>query len=237
MDLIALNALEEDLLDRFRRHPIWHLLREAPDNAVRKLMLQDRFQSLAFTPLCDQVLDGLCDPEARDVVRWLIQEEYPQRGATHRENLLLDLEAIGISPATVLETQPALATVTLLSRLFTLLAQPMPPDRREVQSLSLLRTWGEVLTAEEFALLIPRLGRLGLHQNQSRFFVPHAEHDRKRQPLHHSPAPGSHADSLARVLVRACQTAEHVSAAAKVLVDVCRWKSEFYDGMIEWMKV
>src|SRR5688572_56221 len=111
----ALDQREDQLVAEFAQHPFFRLLPDAWRHGDRtqvrglisRALIQRRFISLAFTPLYDVVIDGLEDPRCKAMAREILQYEYPSDRTSHREDLVSDLLAMGISKDDVLSAAPS----------------------------------------------------------------------------------------------------------------------------------
>jgi hypothetical protein len=233
MNLEQLEAHEEGLIAQFASHEVLRRINELPEERIRQILLQDRFRSLAFAPLGDVVLDHLEDERGRAAVRLLLAEEYPPGQPTHREGLFADLQGVGLSRQQILSNAPSPATLAHLQGLFELLRPGTTRRLNEVRALTLLRLWGEVLTAVEFGRYLAPLARLGVPPEKSQFFFPHYGHDLKRKPLHLAVHGGSHSDTLAGVLLGLLDSAAAIQHCATVGEQVLHLQKRYYDQFIQ----
>jgi hypothetical protein len=86
-----------------------------------------------------------------------------------------------------------------------------PQDSHDLKVLAFLRFAKEVLVSVEYGALWPRLQRMGLSENTSRFYWPHFTHDQKNAPLH-AMRGGSHSDALGLQLVRMLSSPDKIAS-------------------------
>jgi hypothetical protein len=249
-DLHRLDALEDGLIARFRDHAVLaHMarLREADFQAV---LLQRRFLSLAFTPAYDLAIDLLQDEGARRVARTILREEYPDGSGhtrSHREDMTEDMTALGITRRALVESRPTAATRRTIARTLDLVAdagrRPDPTDA-DLRIVTLLRFWGEILVAVEYARMWERMAPAFTAGggNTSRFYYPHHVHDAKAHPLAGvSLLSTTHSDRLATRLVELLRRVPAgAGAAAAAFAEAeqraLRLKEAFYDQFLSYVE-
>ncbi|MGW5849205.1 hypothetical protein ACWFQ8_14850 [Streptomyces sp. NPDC055254] len=186
-----LDTFEDDLIERYRRHPVLEDIGLLPDEDFTAILLQRRFLSLAFTPAYDLAIDLLRDETALRTARLILREEYPDtHGYTpsHREDMTRDMEALGVSRQALVRTRPTPRTRRIIDDTFALITDAGTPDApadADLRLLTVLRFWGEILVSVEYGRLWermePTLTREG--EGQSLFYYPHHWHDAKARPL------------------------------------------------------
>ncbi len=207
----------------------------APDARFRELLLQRRFLSLAYTPLLDLAIDLTDDPGAAAALRLLLREEYPPSAPSHREDLAADLAAAGIPRSELSAARPGRAAMGALEKLFGLLSRTACAPSGTIGLVAVVRLWGEVLVAEEFALLFPRLESLGLPREKSRFYWPHVVHDQKTggeglasgESFQRIAGP-THSDLLEQVLQELIRTQDQADLCSESAAEAFEIKLEFY---------
>lgn len=191
-----LSAFEDDLIGQFHALRFFQNFSRLSDTDLREYLTQKWFLSMNFVPWYDRAINALGDEEAKAVLKRIVQDETPLDAPSHREDLLADLEAIGISRAEVLSARPTRTTQRSLMRLNQLVAFTDDPDY-DLRVMSALRIAGEILVAEEYRHVVPELERrYGLTPDRSRFYAPHFYHDRKDSET------GQHTHSFESVLER-----------------------------------
>jgi hypothetical protein len=234
MDLQRLNWFEDGLIARFTKHPVFDQIDTMATGAFLRILLQRRFLSLAFTPVYDMAIDGLTHPDGKDVAREILREEYPSGEPSHREHLVTDLLVLGADRNQILRTRPTPQTRRIITRTFELVGPPIDRPQRyyDIQLLTVLRFWGEILIAEEYACLQSRMVRMGLREDISRFYWPHFEHDQKKNSLGHANGSGTHSDRLAAALERLLRSGEEIEFCAQTAQAACNLKYAFYDQFL-----
>ncbi|MDO8642831.1 MAG: iron-containing redox enzyme family protein [Candidatus Woesearchaeota archaeon] len=190
------SAFEDDLIRQFHALGFFRNFNRLSDTDLREYLTQKWFLSMNFVGWYDRAINALNDPEAKEVLKKIVHDETPRGAPSHREDLLADLEAIGISRADVLSARPTRTTQRSLMRLNQLVAFTDDPDY-DLRVMSALRIAGEILVAEEYRHVVPELEqRYGLTPERSRFYAPHFYHDRKDSET------GQHTHSFESVLER-----------------------------------
>ena len=242
MALLAKFSDHEDrLIQKFHEHPFFQGFPQLTDLELKDYLLQKWFLSLHFVPWYDRAINGLSDPEAKDVLKRIIQDENPLDAPSHREDLLADLDSIGISKDEVLTAKPTRATLRVIDALFSLTNYPhssgcsRDPDSNTVSNsnshlnydlrvMVALRTAGEILVAEEYRHVVPELEkRYGLTPDKSRFYAPHFYHDRKDSDT------GQHTHSFESVLERMIDSEEKLETAIQSATTAFQTRLSFYD--------
>lgn len=176
----------DDLQDRMRRAsralhqcPTLRNVQSLSEDQFRFLLLQRRFLSLAFTPFYDVVIDALPNSGARLVCRQILREEYPDEGGTaasHREQLVDDLIALGISRDDILLSRPTPVTTNTIARSFELVPTAVGDKHREVALIATVACFAEALVKAEYRALVTRIKHV-LPLDKTVFFGPHIRHD------------------------------------------------------------
>lgn len=236
-----LNNYEDQLIQRFQKHPCLHNLAGLSQANFVGLLLQRRFLSLAFTPVYDMAIDGLLtNSKAQQSARRILREEYPGADGTepsHRENLIYDLKRIGLTHYQIMNSVPSSATFKTIQRTVAFFAGDPVALHYQIKLITLLRFWGEVLISAEYQMLWSRLQSMGLQktgESRSRFYYPHIVHDAKRKPLgQYSINATTHPDQLALSLQALLNTKEAIAHCAEIETEIVAVKSAFYDQFID----
>lgn len=184
-----------------------------PDNIspsrFYEILLQRYWISQEFTYIYDIALDRLTSKssDAQETIRRIIREEYPVddrgwRTPSHREDLVADLRAIGVSERHFLNSRPSTKTTQVIAESRRSVLSYGRSENADISLLAFLRFWGEVLTATEYTVFWPRIKRL-LQSTESRFYEYHMNHDQKNVPLHaidHRTDLTTHADKIGQKL-------------------------------------
>ncbi|WP_282791978.1 hypothetical protein [Streptomyces sp. CC224B] len=236
--LARLDAFEDDLIERFGKHPVLANVTLLPDDVFAAVLLQRRFVSLAFTPCYDLAIDLLDDEVGVRIARVILREEYPDsHGHTrsHREDMTEDLFHLGISRRALVTSRPTDTTRRVILDSLELIADAGAEDDADVRLLTLLRFWGEVLVSVEYGCLWERMGPLLTRdgENRSRFYYPHHSHDAKAHPLAKvSLLSTTHSDRLGRRLSELLAREPSTDSFKEVEERALRLKTDFYDQFL-----
>lgn len=186
--LIELNGFEDELIKSFGEQAFFQKLNQLSWAEINHVLLQRRFISHIFTPIYDLIIDGLSDAEAKKIVRVLIREEYPDSQGnmpSHREDLIYDLENLGIEKTEILASRPSPQTTQFITDSLEFVYKLSNEKNESLRNLGLLlmvRFWGEILISVEYKLLWSRLSER-LNKKNSRFYYQHYIHDQKKKGL------------------------------------------------------
>jgi hypothetical protein len=151
------------------------------------ILLERRELSLKFTEAYDRLLEGIDDLELKNIVRIIIREEYPSadkinKGRSHREDLVVDLERTGLSRDQIICHEPSIETVSVVESTMKYLSKILKGKKRNLVAASFIRFWGEILTAIEYeSLWKSGLKRYFRGEADSIFYWYHFEHDRSKR--------------------------------------------------------
>ncbi|WP_410660053.1 hypothetical protein [Amycolatopsis sp. lyj-112] len=228
-----LDEFEDDLIARFRDHPALRGLTDLPQRDLQKILLQRRFLSLAFTMAYDLAIDLLTDEQSIRIARVIVREEYPDNrtpGSTpsHREDMMADILGLGVSREDLVRSRKSLATSACVDTTMELISLAGEAKHADVELLTILRFWGEVLVSVEYGELWRRIGPvLG---EKSVFYYPHHVHDAKSRPLAAaSPLSLTHSDQLGMRLVQLIDSSEARQRFRETEEAVVAIKTAFYD--------
>lgn len=151
------------------------------------------------------------------------------RGPNHREDLMADLYSVGLVKPRIMVEQPTPVTHRTITGIYQLIAYD--EQKYDIKSLSALRLWGEVLTAEEYIVILAELGRrYGLTPEQSVFYAPHIGHDRTQVLL--GSGGTTHADRLGKIIARLVENEPTYAIAQRAFDASYDLKKEFYDQFL-----
>lgn len=226
-----LDVFEDELIARFRHHPVLRRADRLGDLEFHEVVLQRRFLSLAFTPAYDLAIDLLSDRQSLRIARAILREEYPDedgRTPSHREEMTADILRLGVPRTALVRSRPSPATAATITGTLELIARAGAGDHPDTALVTILRFWGEVLVAVEYEELWRRIGPL--LGDRSTFYLPHKVHDAKVRPLAQaSPLASTHSDQLGLRLWQALGSPEEQKvfrATEEAIVDL---KAGFYD--------
>ncbi|WP_037313461.1 hypothetical protein [Amycolatopsis orientalis] len=228
-----LDEFEDGLIERFRNHPVLRGVADLPLEDLQTVLLQRRFLSLASTMAYDLAIDLLTDEQSIRIARMIIREEYPGNtspGSTpsHHEDMKADILALGVPREALVRSRKTLATSACIDTTMELIATAGESKHADVELLTILRFWGEVLVSVEYGELWRRIGpMLG---DKSVFYYPHHVHDAKSRPLAAvSPLSLTHSDQLGLRLVQLIDSHEARQRFRDTEQAVVAIKSAFYD--------
>jgi hypothetical protein len=175
--ILDADRAEQRLLSRLTSHP---LLREAgalSHEQLIEVLLQRRFISMIFTPIYDMGIDALSMAAALQVAREIVREEYPDGKPSHREDLVVDLLALGATRRQILGCRPTATTTATLIETFELMSEAGAAGD-DIGVLGILRFWGEVVVAVEYEQFWKAIRPHFLTSTRpSRFYEAHYTHD------------------------------------------------------------
>lgn len=231
-----LDTFEDGLIEQFRDHPVLRGLADLAEPDLHTVLLQRRFLSLAFTPAYDLAIDLLTDEQSTQIARVILREEYPDDstpGATpsHREDMMTDILRLGVDRAELVRSRRSPVTAATVDATMELIATAGESAHADVELLTILRFWGEVLVSVEYGELWRRIGPvLG---EESVFYYPHHVHDGKSRPLAAASALSlTHSDQMGLRLTQLMTDAEsqqRFRAIEQAVIDI---KTTFYDQFL-----
>ncbi|MFG2879500.1 hypothetical protein ACGFYU_31595 [Streptomyces sp. NPDC048337] len=233
-----LDRFEDELIDRFKEHPVLANVGRLSDEDFGKVLLQRRFLSLAFTPAYDLAIDLLRDEVGLRIARVILREEYPDgQGYTrsHREDMKDDILRLGVSREALVTTRPTAETKRAIDETFDLIADAGVHEDSDLRLLAILRFWGEILVSVEYGCLWERMETVMPREgeNRSRFYYPHHVHDEKRTSLASvSLRSTTHPDRLARRLTELFAGGASEDCFREVEERSFRLKASFYDQFL-----
>lgn len=231
-----LDEFEDDLIARFRDHAVLRDLTELAERDLHTILLQRRFLSLAFTMAYDLAIDLLTDEQSVRIARVILREEYPDDttpGSTpsHREDMMTDILRLGVARDELVRSRKSPATAVAVDATMELIATAGESAYGDVELLTILRFWGEVLVSVEYGELWRRIGPL--LGEQSVFYYPHHVHDGKSRPLAAaSPLSLTHSDQMGLRLVQLIDSPDaraRFRDTEQAVVDI---KTGFYDQFL-----
>ncbi len=225
MKLEELDALEDRLIHLYSAE-VRHIVDGLDDAAFTELLLQRKWVSYSFTPLYDFGIDGVTHERAKKVLRAIRNAEYPAAGPSHREDLVHDLQAIGLPLERIMNTPPLANTLDVIRHDFEYLNMSEPQTLHDIKVVAFLRFAKEVLVSPEYGVYIQRLEKMGLKPHDSRFYQEHFQHDMKKTPLGKKGA--SHSDALANILVKMLDSPEKIRFCSHVTHQAYRLRKAFF---------
>lgn len=227
-----LDARELELIARFRTHPFFSRAQELNDASFLLVLIQRRFLSLAFIPVFQLALGCMTDRTALAVVRKIVREEYPRDSPSHAENLVAELIVLGATRTQIVVSQPTQKTIQVIRRSLRLLQRSLPEPAMQIRALAVIRFWGEVLVAEEYDCLTCRMAAMGLNSENSQFYWPHFQHDKRLASFAHGSNSKTHSDMLTVILRRLMDTPEKLRLCAEANSETFHVKRRFYDQFL-----
>jgi len=210
-------------------------------DSLQSVVLERRELSLKFTEIYDRLLEGVHDRAAQDVVREIIREEYPgpdpaggNLGLSHREDLVHDLERLGISRSRVISHKPSRQTRGVINATFHVIHKILSKADPQLQAIAFIRFWGEVLTAVEYeSLWHVGLSRSFKSPADSTFYWFHLIHDRANRGFSDIRAPGyrsafTHSDHLTLRLADLLNQNDRVDEVMEANRKATSLKTAFY---------
>lgn len=197
------NRRENALIARARDYLASAKLEDFSKADFEKLLLQRRLVSFQFTPIYDEAICFLDNKSARNAIKWLRNEEYPRNEPSHREELIRDLNTLGIDNGRIASEKVSPDTCRSISGLYELVRPRIHESARnyDLRCLAGLRMAEEILVSEEYRLLIDEMARrYELKPEHLNFYNTHFEHDAKKVPL--GTRGKSHSDVLGMIIAK-----------------------------------
>jgi hypothetical protein len=175
-------------------------------------------------------IDALSTQAALDVAREIVREEYPAGKPSHREDLVSDLVALGATKRQILGCRPTPATTTALTETLKLMGEAAV-DADDVRVLGMLRFWGEVVVAVEYAQFWKAIApHFSTNARHSRFYHAHYSHD-GCEPLA-TASSRTHSGRLGMCLRELLVGPNTVSAVSQLETRVVESRLRFYDQFV-----
>lgn len=240
MDEIELNNIHE-----FKDHPVIKNVAKLSTDRFSELLLQRRFISHVVTNLYDLAIDSKVNNECKLILRRIQREEYPyptsteQHPPSHREDLVYDLQLLGISLEQILHSRPSRPTRACVDAMINKMLD-YGSEYSAIKSITFIRFAGEVLVAEEYKCLWPRIAKVlsdsGSNPKEaSRFFWPHIIHDSRCGFSAEMAKSKTHSSYLGFTLSRLIANDSDLSLFKVAENDALRLKRLFYDQFIHNM--
>lgn len=235
-----LDEFEDELIARFERHPVLAAVDDLPESDFHRILLQRRFLSHAFTSAYDLAVDLLTDERALRVARVIIREEYPRDKGdaltpSHREDMKTDILRLGVTWRELVASRPSEVTEKTNKDTWSLILDAGEAEQADLELVTFLRFWGEVLVSAEYGRMWPRIERRLVvnGENRSLFYYPHYKHDAKTRPLAEaSPLSLTHSDQLGVRLSQLVDSPAGRDAFKRVETAVVDLKTRFYDQFL-----
>jgi hypothetical protein len=225
--LLEADRTEEELLRQLTGHPVWTDISSLPIESLVTLLLQRRFVSMTFTPVYDLGIDALNSPAAIALAREIVREEYPRGKPSHREDLVSDLVAIGVSREQILASRPTPETTAVVVETLALMGEAASAAN-DVPVLTMLRFWGEVVVATEYGELWKGLAPyFASPARPSRFYYEHYQHDGIEALATASSA--THSGRLGVCLRGMLDGPRAITAFTHIETRILRTRMRFYD--------
>lgn len=162
-------------------HPFFRLMPHLSDEQFVAYLLERGHLSFEFVRWNEWAKLGMESEEAREIVRVILRDEIPSRGPTHQDDRVYDLQLIGVPKEKILNHRPSWWTRWTIKRLYAALRYPQ--THYDLRAIVFLRMAGEIMVGETYRYVWAELQqRFHLKPEQSRFYYPHFDHDRKRLP-------------------------------------------------------
>lgn len=229
---VRADSVEHELLARFTAHRVLAGIEDLPEGIFLDLLLQRRFLSLTFPVMYEIGIDGLSDGTAIKLVREILREEYPDPSGntpSHREDLVHDLRALGATRPQILGCRPTAATTAVIERTFALIGSAAE-RMSDLELMTILRFWGEVLVSVEYGEYWRRMEALfAAARTTSRFYHPHHHHDGRDPLATATDASRTHSGRLGACLVRLLADEGGEQRFVAIEERILALRLEFYD--------
>ena len=225
MNLKAVDSLENELIGRYKSE-IEKLVSKLSDAAFKRMLLQRRWTSYAFTFLYDYGIDGMADEGAKKILRNIRNDEYPPEGPSHREDLVHDLRLIGMDMEEIINTAPSRQTLKMIRQQAEFLRIKEEQEMHDIKVTTFLRFALEILVSVEYGVFVQRMEDFGLTRRNSKFYWPHFMHDMKQNPL--GAAGKTHSDMLSECLANMLDNLKKVQCCSKATQKAYELRAGFF---------
>jgi hypothetical protein len=244
--LETINIFEISLIEKFKSHPLFTQIDSIDWPDLLEILIQRRFLSLSIVNIYEFVIDALVDPQIKQTVRGILNEEYPRNTKgipllSHRELLFQDLLNLGANPEMILATPETAVTHMLREQSYQLLVGCLQEKYGQVGLIVFLRFWAEVLVSIEYSCLWPKISeRLShgqsSHKIRSEFYYFHMIHDSRNSDIGKEGLLGglTHAQELAIHLQRliSSESEEALLYCMSLEESIYQLKYQFYSQFI-----
>ena len=237
-----LDEIELANIDKLKEHPVIQNISELDTDQFYDVLLQRRFVSHAITNLYDFAIDSNINTDCKLILRRIQREEYPDPTSyesyppSHREDLVHDLQLIGISLDQILQSRPSKTTKACVDFMLNKMLD-YGSENSAIKTITFIRFAGEVIVAEEYKALWSRIAKILMDsgynpKNVSRFFWPHIIHDARSSFSAEMMKSKTHSSYLGFFLSRLINSDSDLSLFRSAENDALRLKRFFYDQFI-----
>jgi hypothetical protein len=239
-----INNFENVLIDRLKSHPLFLRLEEVEWDDLLTILIQRRFLSLSIVNVYEFVIDAVIDPDIKQTVRGILNEEYPRntKGVplpSHRELLFQDLLNLGATPEMILKTPETETTQQLRAASNKIMVDCLDRPCSQVGLIAFLRFWAEVTVSVEYSCFWPRISErlakgASRHKIRSEFYYFHMIHDNRSSDLGKEGFLGglTHAQELAVHLQKLITDRAALDYCLKLEDQAYQLKYQFYDQFL-----
>ncbi len=225
MQFQQIDKLENSLILEHKTN-IEKLVKNMSNAEFKRMLLQRKWISYAFTPLYDFGIDSMADEKAKQILRTIRNDEYPREGPSHREDLIHDLKIIGLELDEVINESASKQTLKSIKNQFDFLKIREEQEMHDIKVVTFLRFGLEILVSVEYGVFVQRLEDFGLTRRNSRFYWPHFMHDMKQHPL--GTKGSTHSDMLSEQLGSMLDTLKKAAACGRFTQKTYELRSEFF---------
>lgn len=223
MKIVELDRLEDGMILEYKNN-LDKIIDRMTDKEFKQMLLQRRWTSYYFTLLYDVGIDSMDNENAKKVLRMIRNEEYPQEGPSHREDLMHDLMLIGLDREDIINAFPSRQTSKIIQDQINFLK--INNEMQDIKVLTFLRFALEVLVSAEYSVFVKRLEDFGLNRRNSKFYWPHYLHDMKQNPL--GTKGKTHSDAIADVLVEMLDNLKKTDFCSRIMQKSHELRSDFF---------
>jgi hypothetical protein len=185
--VVQMEEIELSYIEQLKNNCVINGISKLSSDQFNEILLQRRFLSLAITNLYDLAIDSTTGKDCKLVLRRIQREEYPdptsseQFPPSHREDLVCDLQQLGITLQQILQSRPSKSTTFCIHSMINKMLV-YGSERSAIKTIAFIRFAGEVLVSEEYKCLWTRISKILESSGRnpklsSRFFWPHIIHD------------------------------------------------------------
>ena len=226
MQFSQIDKLENSLILEHTKN-VEKLVKSISNAEFKRMLLQRKWTSYAFTPLYDFGIDSIEDEKAKQILRDIRNDEYPKERPSHHEDLIHDLKIIGLELDEIINESASKQTIKSIKNQFDFLKIKEEQEMHDIKVVTFLRFGLEILVSVEYGVFVQRLEDFGLTRRNSKFYWPHFMHDMKQNPL--GKQGNTHSDMLSEQLGEMLNTLKKAAACGRYTQKSYDLRAKFFE--------